>query len=227
MKTILLSNIFILTLSVLTSCTLLQGKADPSQEYIAGNSNELAVSVSEVEEALTQYESMGAGTYRVRATILTPALLELREKSKPYDKKIIEQNLIQAKKDFADNKTCFHITLKVINQAKYAYFDEWKGRVFVENNNQKLEFPLEWTTESLNNKPKALSASAFYGKTDHYFNEGIACTETPFPLKNGFTLKLLPSYIQWPFDGTLDLSWSFVDPNNKTPKKIKERYRGW
>lgn len=226
MKTTLFINTA-LTLLLLPSCAFLQGKKDPSQELIAGNSDQLAISVSEVEEALTQYESMGAGTYKVRATVLTPALLELREKSKPFNEEIIQKNISESKKNFSDNKTCFQIALKVINQSKYAYFDEWKGRVFVDNPDQKFEFPLEWTEESLKNKPKTQIGSAFHGKTDHYFNEGVACTETPVPLKKGFTLKLLPSYIQWPFDGTLDLSWSFVDPEDKTPKKVKERYRGW
>lgn len=226
MKTNLFINA-ILSFIFLSSCAFLQGKKDPSQELIAGNSDQFAVSVTEVEEALTQYESMGAGTYKIRATVLTPALLELREKSKPFSEEIIQKNILESKKNLSDSKTCFQIALKVINQSKYAYFDEWKGRVFVDDSEQKLEFPLEWTEESLKAKPKSQVGSAFHGKTDHYYNEGVACTETRVPLQKGFTLKLLPSYIQWPFDGTLDLSWSFVDPNDKTPKKVKERYRGW
>lgn len=223
MKLLLLS----LLLS-LVSCSLLQEKKDPLNQYIQSSVEEIAASTPEVEEALTQYGSMGAGTYKAKATLLTPVLLEMKEKEKPFSEAVTQKNIAEAKKKFTENKTCLKISLRVITQSKYAYFEEWSAKVFIEQSvNEKLEFPLVWTEESLTAKPQTKLASAFHGKTEHYSNEGVACTEKPIPLNKGFTLKLLPSFIQWPFDGTLDLSWNFVDPGAKPLKKIKETYRGW
>lgn len=218
---------FICSFVFLPSCSLLQEKKDPSPEFISGNTELFKMSVNDLEEALSDYGSMGAGTYKVRATLLTESLLEMREKSKPLTLEIINKNIEEAKKQYTHNKTCFSITLKAINQSKYAYFEEWKGKVFVEENNNNLEFPLEWNSEALLSKPQIEMSASFHGKTEHYLNRGIACTETAVPLTRGLSLKLLPSFIQWPFDGTLDLSWNFVDPKANSAKKVKESYRGW
>ncbi len=195
----------------LASCSLLQGKNDPSTEFIAGKSENLKISLNDLEEALTDYGSMGAGTYKMRVTVLTPTFLQMR------DHKMIAQNEV----------LCFAVSLKVINQAKYAYFDEWTAKAFISEKEEQIEFPLEWTKESLQSKPQTKLGASFHGKTEQYFNNGTICSLKPIDLNKGLVLKFFPSYIQWPFDGSLDLSWDFIEPGAKSLKKAKERYRGW
>jgi len=120
-------------------------------------------------------------------------------------------------------QTCFLILLKVKSDEKYASFNEWTGKVILKN----TEYPLLWTEEALKTPPQKKTASTYFGKTNHYMNQGIACVNMGLALEDEITLKLSPSFIQWPFDETLKLSWDFKSLTKKTPPKIKEKYRGW
>lgn len=224
-----MKNIFTyIILIAFASCSLLTPKVDPPSTYIAGSANELQISLQNIEESLTQYESMGAGTYKMKVTLLTPLLLEMRELTKPFTQEEIQKNIREIQEQLSKKHTCFEVTLRTIKDKKYASFEEWKARAFSSAEEKKLEYPLDWKQEALNSKPAILKLSSYYGASEQYENKGILCSETPIEnIEKGIVLKFLPSFIQWPFDGTLDLEWTFIDPLNKNPKRIKERYRGW
>ncbi|MEC7277730.1 MAG: hypothetical protein VXV96_15520 [Bdellovibrionota bacterium] len=230
----LLSSLFLLTL--LSGCALFSPNKDDHTYLYLNDMAPASTSSDQYKSALSRDLSMAGGFYEVSAfpVVVGYVKAQAREQSslRGLSQKQHQQILSKLKEEFIDDKLCFTVSYQALRFDKVSHLKNWK--VFFQNPKGE-SIPLSWHKEDLNKEPIKGKVMKSGDNLDSWSGSGTACTTLKTELSNGFALKVMPDYVQFPFDSTAEVYWEFPEMVEKEGKKVwKEEkkksfkgYRGW
>lgn len=240
------------------SCSHKQEYFHPSYFTGTGESDLKDLDYKELYERLTKKGSMGGGLYSLSITPLTPPLLEKKAMAEGAWKNLNPEEITELKKQlilkYATGQMCFeyHAEILRFNQASKTL--DWKLKLFtdlvsvregeIELQEQGAQiYDLSWQHPL----PQVVESHVIkiHDKIPQWAQSAVACLDRILPLENGFAIKSIAPYINFPFNAELRLDWgkwanysddqlkddANKDPipssSSKVPTQNSQRYRGW
>lgn len=227
--------IYILSLSILTSCSLFQTREqNDSPALVTGGTEVNSMTSDELAFHLTRTTTMGGGIYEVSLMPLTTPYLEKHWQEFQSTRALKGEDEKQARKwhvtRFISNKTCvdFHYNVTRFEQMKQ--LDQWQLTLEVDGDH----FPLEWMSESMQSQPFVSEIQTATSPMKRWHNSGVACAPVELPISRGFSIKVQATYVPWPFSSDTSLDWVFkaIRPEDEAAveerrKKNYQKYRGY
>ena len=208
-------------LTTITSCSLFLSKPRVDfRRYITGEGLNEKTS-QDIISSLTRFGYLGGGNYEVKAYPITLPLIESEAKElqalRGFNKAQLNKIINKKRIEYTEQKTCFQLNYSVIRFKEVAPLKSWKAYIVTKD---QTEFPVKWKESSLKKKPISSIITGLYGIESKWYNEGIGCVDVGLPIEKGFLIKLVPSYVQWPFPDSASLTWGM-------PELTFQSYRGY
>lgn len=189
-----------------------------------------SVSPAEVEKVLSREIYMAGGNYHISAFPYTHSYIEalsneqarlkgLNSKEKEKFSRHLNQSLVK-------NKLCFNFKYSVLRFNQVSRLKSWKIFFF---DNAGNEYPLSWKQDSMEKAPIVTFVQQSGDKLEKWLGDGVACTTANITLSSGFSLKVIPQYVQFPFDSYAQLYWDYSEGEQAPGKKQRgfKSYRGY
>ncbi len=255
-----MKKLFLLLFLLLSACASKDQYFHPSYFVLTEGSEGSKLNYPELFKRLTKTSTMAGGLYEVSVTPLTTPLLEAQAKFQGEWKHLSSEEILSLsqnlKKIYTEGKTCIEFKAQILRFEGASKTNDWKMSLYTdltmmregENDAQERtakEFELTWITPL----PEIVKSQVtkIQDKYDQWLLSAVACTYRELPLENGFAIKVIAPYINFPFSEQLRLdygNWSNYDDDHlmaaqkekgqDTPSsssKIKrqnnQRYRGW
>ncbi len=190
-------------------------------------------STDQIQSILTKSHSMAGGNYQISAFPLTQSYIHSKVRDLTNNKHLTKEQQLaltaQLEKRWILDKTCMQFHYEVVRFDQAKNLKDWQLTLIDSN---KVTSSLNWEKMPV---PIQSEIQRQEGKLEKWINDGVACTSPAVDLTAGFSLKVRPSFVQWPFQSEKKMAWNFShykkDEGKKIliPKKkqVKERYRGW
>lgn len=223
-----------------SSCALFQnGKQELSDRYLTGLGLSTDVKSEAIKEHLTRSLTMGGGNFTISTYPYSQALIEatIRETSSIRGLSTGAQEILrkELQDNFAGSKTCFQFDIGVRRFLQVAHLKEWQIDVI---DGGEMKAKLTWRESDLSRPVMVSTFNDFQGPHPLHQLSGVACSEVVLNLKDGFTLTVSPSFMNFPFPQSGEITYSFANYEVtekgdvikvKEPQKDgkKKSYRGW
>ncbi len=234
MKTLILAALFFLS-----SCSFFSShkSQDRTYSYLTGKGL-VNPTTQEIKQALVRESSMAGGNYQISAYPYTHTLIEAMVREAAQQRGLNSEQQKEMKTSLENlyliDKTCFHFAYEVLRFKLSSRLENWK--LFVVDKAEQ-EYTTTWNAPDLVKAP-ILSRKIVSGdKLEKWQSSGVACTPATLKLTSGFSVKVAPEFVQFPFPKSVRVYWDFpeieiVDGQaQEVPTEKKKRnhrsYRGW
>lgn len=231
--------LLLVTMLTLTSCSLFQTqKVDLSDSYVTGLGLAPDISSEQIKKNLTRTKSMGGGNYIITTFPYTQALIQsmVRETARIRGLTKTQQDKLQSELEsqWAAGKTCFQVEIQIKRfHDQVSKLKEWSVSA---STGGEMKTELSWRAEDLERPMIVSEFSDFQGQQPLHILNGVACSAVMMNLVDGVTLHFTPSYINFPFPKTEEITYSFDNYKQQEGELIKVKdaeekkrksYRGW
>jgi hypothetical protein len=190
----------------------------------------------DIRKNLEENMTMAGGNYEVSILPLSRPYLRAQWQERIQERGLnkVDQERMwnEFEKEYLQAKTCFELNYSVLRWEKVSNLKDWKLEMI---DHHKTSHPMNWKKTDLKKMPARTKVQRSGDNLDKWLNDGHACVDTKVPLDKGFSVKVTPSFVQFPFDSSSTLHWRFATYVQKDGKEIKvqkkqesfQGYRGW
>lgn len=211
---------------ILQSCALFPTEKLERSEFLT-QSYQGDASAEEIRDSLTKSEKTGGGFIAAQVMPLSEAYLSARRFARASSRGLSPEALAVMKADdynrFLREKNCFQVDAQIIRHHEAMDLSKWEV-YFVDD--EKVSHVMVW--QSFAHVIQGRFASS-HGELPKWVVSGVACTQDVHPLDLGFSVRLTPAFVPWPFPKTLVFDWIFVgnEQERKEKRRTFRRYRGY
>lgn len=203
---ILLGMIFLFS-----SCSFFQTAKDhDSPKYFTGENLE-EMSSDELKIRITKVGFMAGGQYEYTITPITQPFLQRRANELGLERGLTqdEVKMIIAKdqEKYLQQKVCIEFGISIVRFQTVSKIKEWKVAIV---DKAGFSYPIKWDRKSLRKRPIVELFPGLYGPEQKWLNFAQGCADITFALSEGFRIRVNPSYVQWPFDNSSELTWNLT-----------------
>lgn len=233
------SLLLIASMLFFSSCALFtNGKKELSDRYLTGLGLSNDVKSEAIKEHLTRELTMGGGNYTISAYPYSEALIEAMVRETSSIRGLSESAQKSLRKELQTNygpgKSCFQFDIGVRRFLQLAHLKEWQIEVI---DGGEMMSKLSWRESDLERPVMVSNFNDFQGPHPLHQLSGVACSEVPLNLKDGFTLYITPSFMNFPFPKSGEIVYSFANyavseegeviKVKEAEEAKKKSYRGW
>lgn len=211
---------------LLPSCGLFQVETLERSEFVTrGYQGE--ASAEQIRQSLTKSQNTGGGFLSAQVLPLTQAYLSARRAERASSRGLSPEAIAQMKtQDFElylRDKNCFQIDAQIVRHREAMELSSWQVYLV---DDQKISHPLQWVRFSQVIQGRFASSQ---GELPKWAVGGVACSQDEHQLENGFSVRITPSFVPWPFPKTMVFEWIFAKTSQERKEKRRtyRRYRGY
>lgn len=208
------------------SCAFLPTASIEQAEYLT-RGVQSSSSADEIRTSLQKSDKTGGGFINAQVLPYSEAYLSARRETRVSTRGLSPQAQAKMKTEDFDlylrEKNCFQVEAQVIRHQESMELSQWEA-FFVDE--QNVSHPLVW--QSFGAVIQGRFASS-HGELPQWVVSGIACTQDQHQLELGFSIRLTPSFVPWPFPKTMVFQWVFgvTEQERKEKRRSFKRYRGY
>lgn len=208
------------------SCSLLPTASIEKAEYLTRGVQSTS-SAEEIRSSLLKSEKTGGGYINAQVLPLSEAYLMARRESRVSTRGLSPQSQARMKTEDFDlylrEKNCFQVEAQIIRHKEAMELSQWQA-FFVDD--QNVSHPLQW--QSFGSVIQGRFAAS-HGELPQWVVSGVACSQDAHPLETGFSIRLTPAFVPWPFPKTMVFEWVFgaTEQERKEKRRTYKRYRGY
>ncbi len=176
----------------------------------------------EIRNFLTQTIYMAGGQYEIQATPITLPLLEKEARELQAARGFTQEELARVidhnRFTYYDERFCADVQISIVKFGQVADLEQWKLELLDQYGEH---YNLRWVDPENITGPVVTYFSGLYGLEKKWYNQGRVCSNVAIDRTKGFKIQATPSFVQWPFPATANLSWGVDVPDSY------QEYRGY
>lgn len=219
-------TVLIAMTALLSSCGIFQVETLERPEFVMQGYKGDATA-EQIRLSLTKSQNTGGGFLSAQVLPLTDAYLSAQRSTRASSRGLSPEAIAQMKtQDFERylrDKNCFQIDAQIVRHQEAMDLSQWEIYLV---DQEKISHALEWQSFSQTIEGRFASAQ---GELAKWAVGGIACSQDDHDLQNGFSLRVTPSFVPWPFPKTMVFEWIFTKSSQERKEKRRSyrRYRGY
>lgn len=171
-------------------CATAPPKSKHSKAVFLSNEKQAGAKSADIQNDISRAGYNGMLGDSISAFPITGAYIEASEDEKGKknldSNDVIQKKIIESKKLFTDNKTCFLVRVVSMGSIERAQFKNWRAKIEQPAGNlQELEFS---NTAGLSSVPEVLMTTT---STSSWVNSSFVCAKKPIDLSKEFSVYFI------------------------------------